>query len=275
MSALATKTLQRAKRRLKLASSKLLGKEECTACGFRGRFDKKNALWPELISEWQLPSQWAEWFNEREGQSCPACGSNLRSIQLAKAILQAIQKLCGATAQSLKGAFAQEKVHELRIAEINSAGALHPFLAQIPNLAYSEYCSTSPGIPSEDLMKLSYADCTFDLVITSETLEHVPDVDVALKEIHRILKPGGMHVFTTPIVWDRPTKVRASIKNGTILHHHPPSYHGGPCGKQTDFLVFNEFGADILERCDRCGFKISVLQDERNQSLAALLAEKL
>ena len=67
-------------------------------------------------------------------------------------------------------------------------------------LCFSEFGSTSPAVPSQDLMQLTYADASFDMVITSDTLEHVPDIDRALRETLRILKPGGMHEFSVPVV---------------------------------------------------------------------------
>lgn len=44
-------------------------------------------------------------------------------------------------------------------------------------------------------MKLPYADNTFDGVYTMETLVHAPDYRVAMKEFHRVLKPGGKLVL--------------------------------------------------------------------------------
>ena len=54
------------------------------------------------------------------------------------------------------------------------------------------------GFRSEDLTRLTYSDASFDLVLTSETLEHVPDLEAALREIRRVLVPGGRHIFTIP-----------------------------------------------------------------------------
>jgi 2-polyprenyl-3-methyl-5-hydroxy-6-metoxy-1,4-benzoquinol methylase len=42
------------------------------------------------------------------------------------------------------------------------------------------------------------ADATFDTVISCETIEHVVDPVRALEEIHRVLRPGGRLVLTTP-----------------------------------------------------------------------------
>jgi SAM-dependent methyltransferase len=49
--------------------------------------------------------------------------------------------------------------------------------------------------------KLDYPDNTFDLVTSIEVLEHVDELDQALREIRRVLKPGGRFAFTTPNRW--------------------------------------------------------------------------
>jgi len=42
---------------------------------------------------------------------------------------------------------------------------------------------------------------TFDSILTSEVLEHVPDVDETLKELTRVLKPNGKILITVPFTW--------------------------------------------------------------------------
>lgn len=253
------------------------GLRRCPACGLTGEFVSKQVLWPELIAQWELSTRWLHWFDQREGCACVDCGSSLRSGQLARVIIDEVQKMTEASGTSLSNLFHDPRVQALSIAEINSAGTLHQFLSKCPNLRYSEYGSTSPGIPSESLMHLSYADSTFDLVVTSETLEHVPDLDVALSEIHRVLKPAGVHIFTVPVVWERTTtRERARIQNGTLVHVLPPSYHGSRPEKGTsgDYLVFYEFGADFVERCRQADFDVKVVRDKRNPALAVFIARK-
>ena len=45
---------------------------------------------------------------------------------------------------------------------------------------------------------LPFDDGAFDLVLCSETIEHVRDVQLLLSEVRRVLRPGGVLALTTP-----------------------------------------------------------------------------
>ena len=49
-----------------------------------------------------------------------------------------------------------------------------------------------------DITKLPFADSSFDCVICSEVMEHIPDHEKALKELDRILKPQGTLAVSVP-----------------------------------------------------------------------------
>lgn len=49
-----------------------------------------------------------------------------------------------------------------------------------------------------DIQQIPFADATFDLVISCETIEHVPDPAKAVRELGRVLKPGCPLILTTP-----------------------------------------------------------------------------
>jgi 2-polyprenyl-6-hydroxyphenyl methylase/3-demethylubiquinone-9 3-methyltransferase len=46
--------------------------------------------------------------------------------------------------------------------------------------------------------RLPFADGTFDSVVCSEVLEHVEDPDAVIAEASRVLRPGGVFVFSVP-----------------------------------------------------------------------------
>lgn len=53
-----------------------------------------------------------------------------------------------------------------------------------------------------DATALPFPDTSFDAVLCSETLEHIPDDRGAVKEIHRVLRPGGLLFLTVPNFWN-------------------------------------------------------------------------
>jgi len=52
-----------------------------------------------------------------------------------------------------------------------------------------------------DLLALPFADASFDVVMASEVLEHIPDDATAIAEIARVVRPGGRVAVTVPRWW--------------------------------------------------------------------------
>ena len=49
-----------------------------------------------------------------------------------------------------------------------------------------------------DVQRMPFAEDSFDIVISCETIEHVPDRAAAVREMYRVCKPGGTLYLTTP-----------------------------------------------------------------------------
>jgi|ERR1039458_1422301 2-polyprenyl-6-hydroxyphenyl methylase/3-demethylubiquinone-9 3-methyltransferase len=64
-----------------------------------------------------------------------------------------------------------------------------------------------------DAIQLGFADNSFDLVITSEMIEHTLSPTAALHEMARVLKPGGTLILTTPNrVWQGVVVLASRLK---------------------------------------------------------------
>jgi SAM-dependent methyltransferase len=210
----------------------------CAVCGRRGR--QRYSSW--VLSR-ELARRWGADLAARESLFCERCGSSLRVRRIASVLVD----LYGERATTLAELVREDAFRALRIAEINSIGRMHPFLAEAPGLTHVEY-------PEEDIQALSWDDACFDLVLTSETLEHVPDPHLALRETYRVLRPGGRHVFTVPV---DPT-LAATRARSTL----PPEHHGrggGPFGlvtRRADMLVHTDFGHDLPDVVRAAGFDV-------------------
>jgi SAM-dependent methyltransferase len=202
---------------------------QCGVCGGL-RFTNQIVLWSELINEWQLSAAEAAYINRQQGETCDSCGCNLRSIALANALRAHLQ-----TTSLLIALATSTRAQEVSILEINEAGMLSPYLRQFGKYVFAEY-------PAVDIHALPYGEGVFDVVIHSDTLEHVQNPVHALTECRRVLKPNGALCCTIPTVVGRLSRSRIGL---------PKSYHGD--GKD-DYFVHTEFGADAWTYFMEAGF---------------------
>lgn len=103
------------------------------------------------------------------------------------------------------------------------------------------------GARCETLEALTFASGSFDLMITQDVMEHVLSPEAAFREIGRVLRPGGAHIFTAPLVRkEQPSRTRAAKgANGALIHFHEPEYHGSPTDEK-GALVTMDWGYDIV-----------------------------
>jgi len=99
------------------------------------------------------------------------------------------------------------------------------------------------------LEQLTFQDQSIDLHISQDVFEHIFDPAQAFREIARTLKPGGAHVFTTPLVnKNAPTQWCARRRKDDTIEHliDPPEYHGNPVSAEGS-LVTVHWGYDITK----------------------------
>jgi SAM-dependent methyltransferase len=82
---------------------------------------------------------------------------------------------------------------------------------------------TSATLVHGDAHSLPFADASFDLIVSCETIEHLPDVRAAIREMHRVTRPGGKLFLTTPNysnltgLYELYARVRRGSPNGSTL----------------------------------------------------------
>jgi len=87
-----------------------------------------------------------------------------------------------------------------------------------------EVQSTQVRLVRGDAVRLPFSDSCFDKVLMTEVLEHIPDESAALREVWRVLRPGGAYVLSVPnenypFWWDPLNKTLDKV-----AHTHVPSH---------------------------------------------------
>lgn len=101
------------------------------------------------------------------------------------------------------------------------------------------------GVRCENLEQLTFANNTFDIFITQDVFEHVLDPEKAAREIMRVLKPGGAHVFTAPKHRHvKKSYPRARLAENGIEHLLEQQYHGNPVGDGRSLVTW-DYGDDF------------------------------
>ncbi|MEZ5167461.1 MAG: methyltransferase domain-containing protein [Acidimicrobiales bacterium] len=156
-------------------------------------------------------------------------------------------------------------LRDMRVYHVGSAGPIRRRLARVKHYVESrfepdhELGSVLPdGFRNESLESLTFPDRSFDLIVSSHVLEHVPDPWLACREMFRVLRPGGRMIHSIPSRFPLPdaSLARAEMIDGEVVHHAKPRYHKSPEGRPA--LVFTRFGADLPGRLRRIGFDVGM-----------------
>ena len=215
-----------------LGSAKL-----CYACNKRvGRFLPYRGGWkdvPPLIKVLDVIGSDVENF------SCPRCGAHDRERHLLMYFDHAgmWKRIAGANVLH----FAPERVLAARISNARPA-----------RYVKADLMPAAEGITREDISKLSFGDRTFGVVIANHVLEHVADDRAAMKEIFRVLEPGGVAVLQTPYS----DKLSSTFEDESIRDEEGRLQAFG----QEDHVRL--YGRDLFSRLQGAGFVSKVLEHD-------------
>ena len=83
-----------------------------------------------------------------------------------------------------------------------------------------------------DLLSLPFPDASFDVVMASEVLEHIPADEIAMAEIARVARPGGRVAVTVPRYW--PERICWALSNDyhDVAGGHVRIYRGDVLGER-------------------------------------------
>lgn len=137
------------------------------------------------------------------------------------------------------------------------------FHKRFKDLDHLEYVTTDLFSPladvKADLRDLPFPDNDFDIILCNHVLEHIEEDRKAMKELYRVMKPGGWGVFQVPQDLERETTYEdASIRE--------PDARAAAFGQYDHVRVY---GKDYFDRLREAGFEVEevALQPELGPEL--------
>lgn len=135
---------------------------------------------------------------------CPCCGGRFDAFVRHRGRPHAKCAFCGSLERHrMLWRYLIERADLLALESLLHFAPEYAFarrLARLPGLRYVTADLDSPLADDQvDIMRLPYPDASFQAVLCSHVLEHVEDDRRAMREIRRVLRPGGWAVLMTPI----------------------------------------------------------------------------
>ena len=170
-------------------------------------------------------------FHQRPHAECPACGSLERHRSLALWL-------------DRSGALSE-------VTDVLHFAPEPGFEAHLRSRVAGRYITADleAGRAEEqiDVCAISYDAASFDLVVCNHVLEHVPDDHLALTELHRVTRPGGLTIVSVPWI-PRPTEQDPSVTD--------PAERAARFGQ---FDHVRAYGPDIVDRIAAAGFEADMI----------------
>lgn len=138
----------------------------------------------------------------------------------------------------------------LKILHFAPEYGLKKALRNYQNLDYKNV-DLDPDLADEvvDITNIPYPENSFDLILCSHVLGHVPDERMAVDELYRVLKPDGQALVMTIINWN----LEKTFEDSKITTADER------LEKYTESDLVRLHGADFAERLRKSGFLVEVI----------------
>jgi Methyltransferase domain len=240
----------------------------CNICGFATRFFYTD---PALF---------------RESLICAHCLTTSRYRSIARGLLDAVRRLAGVEAPSLAELPRRIRGRRLSVYDTQLPFDFGAAAYPIPEILRDKgwlnvHLSTfrpgeRPGrklgrrTTNQDLEHLRFPDESFDILITSDVLEHVRLAQAAHREIRRVLRPGGIYLFTVPHFRNRETFTRVQVVDpddpSRDLFLTEAEYHGDANSTDGRALSYRSFGTDLDAELEGLGFEVEYTKQDFPES---------
>lgn len=114
---------------------------------------------------------------------------------------------------------------------------------------FAEGYEYDKGVLNKDITNLDLPDNTYDVIIANHVLEHIIDDATAMKELYRVLKPGGWGILQVPL----DEKLEETFEDFTVTN---PIDREKLFGQHDHVRVY---GKDYITRLEKAGFNVEVI----------------
>lgn len=149
---------------------------------------------------------------------------------------------------------------KIKLLHIAPEPSLNNYLKKLKNIDYITAAKYHEGIyyPEDmvlvDLTDMHFSASEFDFIICNHVLEHIDDDKLALSEIFRVLRKGGMAILQVPFS----NKLDETYENSAIKTEKERDKHFG----QFDHVRL--YGKDYPSKLAKIGFKLNTYKAENN-----------
>ena len=185
---------------------------------------------------------------------CPCCNCHFRKFLSFRARLDAQCPRCGSVERHrLMWLYLKYQTNlfsdTLRLLHFAPEYIFQKNFASFPNLDYVSADLDSPlAMTKVDIMNIPYENNSFDVILCSHVLEHVSDDQKAMRELFRVLMPGGWAILQSPVDHQR----HDTFEDPNITS---PQDRLRFFGQSNHVRVY---GCDYKDRLEKAGFSVEV-----------------